>query len=413
MPRVPSPRRRALAGLLAGVLAAGPVLAQTAPPAPATPAAPPPAWAQGRTDAQAASTLAPIAPRLTATPVERIPLDRIRVPEGFRVELWASGLPGGRMMTRGDDGTVYVGTRTIGRVYAVADRNGERTVRVFAQRLDQPNGVAFRDGSLYVVALHRVLRYDRVSGTAETPVPTDLTAAFALPTEAHHGWKFAAFAPDGRLHLNVGAPCNVCTVDEDRHALIVGFNPDGTGREVVARGIRNSVGFDWQPGSGTLWATNNGRDWVGEDSPPDTLHRLDRVGEHHGFPFCAAGWQDPGHAARACSEFPAAAAPLGPHAAALGMRFYDGAMFPAAYRGRAFIARHGSWNREAKLGYDVVTARVGPDGAVTIEPFLTGLLDPGANAHHGRPTDVLVQPDGSLLVSDEENGAIYRVVHGR
>ncbi|WP_426954911.1 PQQ-dependent sugar dehydrogenase [Muricoccus radiodurans] len=397
--------RLALAGLLGAALAL-PALAQQ-------PAAPP-AWAQGRPDSQAASTLAPHAPRLTATPAERIPLDQIRVPEGFRVEVWASGMPGARMMARGDDGTIYVGTRTIGRVYAVRDEGGARTSRIFAQRLDQPNGVAVRNGSLYVIAINRVLRYDNVA-TNQNPEPVDLTAAFALPTEAHHGWKFAAFGPDGRLYMNVGVPCNVCSFDEDRFALILRYNADGSGREIVGRGVRNSVGFDWRPGTNVLYATNNGRDWAGEDTPQDTLHRLDRVGQHHGFPYCSGeGWQDPGHTGRRCTEFPAPVAMLGPHAAALGMRFYTGTMFPEAYRGRAFVARHGSWNREAKTGFDVVTVTLNADGTQgTVEPFMTGLLNTGENSFRGRPTDVLVMPDGALLVSDEENGAIYRVSYGR
>lgn len=360
------------------------------------------------------SALAPHAPRLTATPAERVPVDRLRVPEGFRVELWASGMPGARTMARGDDGTIYMGTRVIGRVYAVRDEGGRRTVRTVAQGLTQPNGVAFRDGALYVTAINRVLRYDGISSNPSAQ-PTELTAAFGLPTDPHHGWKFTAFGPDGKLYMNVGVPCNVCAFDEDRYALIVRFAPDGSGREVVARGVRNSVGFDWQPGTGVLYATNMGRDWAGDDAPEDTLHRLDRVGEHHGFPYCSAGtFQDPAAPSqRACSEFPAPAALLGPHTAALGMRFYDGAMFPAEYRGRAFVARRGSWNREQKAGYDVVSVRFGADGRTVeaVEPFLTGLLS--GNEFHGRPADVMVQPDGSLLVSDEENGAVYRVTYGR
>ncbi|UFN48050.1 PQQ-dependent sugar dehydrogenase [Roseomonas sp. OT10] len=392
-------RHRLMPGLALALSFAVPALAQQ-PPAP-------PAWTQGRSAAQANSTLAPHAPRLTATPADQIPLARLRVPDGFRVELWASGMPGARMMARGEDGTIYVGTRTIGRVYAVQEEGGQRRHRILAQRLDQPNGVAVRDGALYVIAINRVLRFDNVaSGTTAEPV--DLTAAFALPTEAHHGWKFAAFGPDGKLYMNVGAPCNTCDIDENRHALILRYNPDGSGREVVARGIRNSVGFDWQPGSNVLYATNNGRDWAGEDAPQDTLHRLEPVGQHHGFPFCSGnGWQDPEHAQRRCSEFPPPVAELGPHAAALGMRFYTGTAFPEAWRGRAFVARHGSWNREQKAGYDVVTVRIGPDGKGVVEPFLTGLLE--GNQFHGRPTDVLMLPDGSMLVSDEQNGAIYRV----
>ncbi|WP_424135504.1 PQQ-dependent sugar dehydrogenase [Roseomonas chloroacetimidivorans] len=397
--------RISLAGMLCAAISL-PALAQQ-------PAAPP-GWAQGRPPEQANSPLAPHAPRLTATPVERIPVNSLRLPEGFRAEIWASGMPGARMMTRGEDGTVYVGTRTIGRVYAVKEENGTRTTRVLAQRLNNPNGVAVRDGALYVIAINQVLRYDNIASNPNAQ-PVDLTEAFALPTEAHHGWKFAAFGPDGKLYMNVGAPCNSCNVDENRHALILRYNPDGTGREIVGRGVRNSVGFDWRPGTNVLYATNNGRDWVGADTPQDTMHRLDRVGQHHGFPYCSGeGWQDPGHAGRVCSEFPAPVALLGPHVAALGMRFYTGTMFPEAYRGRAFVARHGSWNRDEKSGFDVVTVTLNEDGTQgKVEPFMTGLLDTSNNSYKGRPTDVLVMPDGALLVSDEENGAIYRISYGR
>jgi len=408
----PTPWRLPLACALTLAISL-PALAQQPAPAAAAPAASP-SWAQGRGAEQANSPLAPHSPRLTATPADRIPVDAIRLPAGFRAELWASGMPGARMMTRGEDGTVYVGTRTIGRVYAIKDEGGTRTPRVLAQRLDNPNGVAVRDGSLYVIAINRVLRYDNIAQNPNAE-PVDLTQAFALPTEAHHGWKFASFGPDGKLYMNIGAPCNVCDIDENKHALIVRFNPDGSGREVVGRGVRNSVGFDWQPGTGVLYASNNARDWVSNEVPQDTLHRLNRVGEHHGFPFCSGeAWQDPGHAGRVCSEFPAPVAMLGSHTAPLGMRFYGGTMFPENYRGRAFVARHGSWNRDAKSGFDVVTVTLNADGSRgTVEPFLTGLLDSGDNSFKGRPTDVMVMPDGSMLVSDELNGAIYRISYAR
>ncbi|MFH5926503.1 PQQ-dependent sugar dehydrogenase [Roseomonas xinghualingensis] len=402
------PLRAALAGALSLAFCLPALAQQPAPPAS------PPAWAQGRSADQANSPLAPHAPRLTATPAAQIPVSSIRLPEGFKAELWASGMPGARMMARGEDGTIYVGTRTIGRVYAVKDENGTRTPRVLAQRLDQPNGVAVRNGSLYVIAINKVLRFDNIAQNPNVE-PVDMTAAFNLPTEAHHGWKFAAFGPDGKLYMNIGVPCNVCTFDENKHALIVRFNPDGSGREVVGQGVRNSVGFDWRPGTNVLYASNNARDWAGNDTPEDTLHRLARMGEHHGFPYCSGNaWQDPGHTGRKCSEFPAPVALLGPHTAPLGMRFYTGTMFPEAYRGRAFIARHGSWNRDTKSGFDVVTVTLNEDGTQgKVEPFLTGLLNTADNSFSGRPTDVLVMPDGALLVSDEQTGAIYRISYQR
>ena len=392
-------------GLMLAGLAAGPALAQQ----------PPPPWAQGRPDSMAASPLAPHAPRMTVTPPEQVPLSALRVPEGFKVELWAHGMPGARMMELGDNGTVFVGTRTIGRVYAVTEQGGQRVHRILAQGLRQPNGLAFRDGSLYVIAINEVFRYDNVERNPEVQ-PVNLTAAFDLPREEHHGWKFAKFGPDGRLYMNIGVPCNICEFNRETHALIVSFNPDGSGRRIEAKGIRNSVGFDWHPLTRELWATNNGRDWAGNDVPHDTLHRIRASGEDHGFPFCAANWRDPflqtGPAN--CSEFVAPAALLGPHVAALGMRFYTGSQFPAQYRNQIFIARRGSWNREQLAGYDVVVAKLDAEGRVTgIEPFLTGLLDEANNRFLGRPVDVLQLRDGSLLVSDEQNGAIYRISYGR
>jgi glucose/arabinose dehydrogenase len=397
-------KRTTLALGLAATLAAVPALAQQAPP---------PAWAQGRPDGMAASPLAPHAPRLTVTPPDQVPVAALRVPQGFQLELWAHGMPGARTMAEGEDGTVFVGTRTIGRVYAVTDANGQRSSRVVAERLTDPNGIAVRDGNLYVVAINRVLRYDGIGRRlGDVPQPVDLTSAFNLPTDAHHGWKYAAFGPDGRLYMNVGVPCNICEFDRDRYALLVSFNPDGSDRRIEARGVRNSVGFDFHPTTRELWATNNGRDWAGNEIPEDSLHRVRRSGEDHGFPHCVGNWADPAAAARNCSEFSQPAALLGPHVAGLGIRFYTGTAFPAAYRGAAFIALRGSWNRERLSGYEVVVARLDAQGAVTgIEPFLTGFRDEANNRFLGRPVYVLPRADGSILVSDEQNGAIYRISH--
>jgi glucose/arabinose dehydrogenase len=398
--------RRLLAFGFATTLAL-PVLAQQAPV---------PGWQQGRPDSLNTSPLAPHAPKLTATAAEQVPVAALRVPAGFKVELWASGAPGARMMTESPNGTVFVGTRTIGRVYAISDEGGQRRVRTIASQLTDPNGVALRDGNLYVIAVNRVLRFDGIEGKLDAPgTPTELTAAFGLPTETHHGWKFAAFGPDGRLHMNIGVPCNICEFNRDTHALIVSFNPDGSDRRIETKGIRNSVGFDWHPTTRELWATNNGRDWAGNDTPDDTLHRIRQSGADQGFPYCASNWRDPAISSgpASCSEFSAPAALLGPHTAALGMRFYTGTAFPEAYRNQIFIARRGSWNREQLSGYDVVVARLDANGTVTsVEPFLTGLRDEANNRFLGRPVDVLVRRDGSLLVSDEQNGAIYRITHG-
>jgi glucose/arabinose dehydrogenase len=399
-------RTSLIGGVLAALALVGAASAQQSPP---------PAWQQGRPESMAGSTLAPHAPRMTVTPAEQVPVAALRVPDGFKVELWAHGMPGARMMALGEQGTVFVGSRVIGRVYAVRDEGGQRTHRIVAQGLRQPNGIAMKDGNLYVVAINDVFRYDGIERNPNVQ-PVNLTAAFDLPRDEHHGWKFAAFSPEGRLTLNIGVPCNICEYNRDVHALIVSFNPDGSGRRIEAKGIRNSVGFDWHPVTRELWATNNGRDWAGNEVPEDTLHRIRRSGEDHGFPYCAANWRDPflttGPAS--CAEFVAPAALLGPHTAALGMRFYTGTMFPEAYRNQAIIARRGSWNRDPMSGYDVVVARLDAQGNVTaVEPLLTGLLDSANNRFLGRPVDVLQLRDGSLLVSDEQNGAIYRISYGR
>lgn len=375
---------------------------------------PPPPWAQGRPADQANSTLAPHPGRLTVTAPDKIPLDKLKVPAGFKVELWAHGMPGARMMTQGDKGTIFIGTRTIGRVYAVSDDGGARKTRVLAQGLTQPNGVVFRNGALYVAAIEKVLRYDGIEDKLEAaPQPMDMTDAFKLPSEQHHGWKFLAFGPDNKLYVPIGAPCNICEPSAN-HAQIRRYNADGSGMEVVARGVRNSVGFDFHPRTGELWFTDNGRDWAGDDNPEEELNRVASVGANFGFPYChAQGIPDPDlKKANACDGVVKPVATLGPHAAALGMRFYTGQMFPAEYRDKIFVARRGSWNRNQKFGYDVVAITVNPDGSnAKVEPFLTGFLD--GNEFWGRPVDVMQMRDGALLVSDEENGAIFRISYQR
>jgi glucose/arabinose dehydrogenase len=395
--------RRHLLGLAAAAIAA-PALAQA-------PAAPP-AWQQGRPAEMATSPLAPHPPRLVATPAERIPVSSLRVPEGFQVELWAHGLPGARVMVRGDNGTIFVGTRAIGRVYAVRDTGSERQVTTLLQGLPQPSGLAIRDGALYVSAIQRMLRVDSVEQNLNEPRVTDLTSAFNLSDAAHHGWTHIQFAPDGRLWISRGVPCNICETDHERYALIHSFNPDGSGRQIEARGVRNSVGFDFHPRTGQLWFTNHGRDWAGEDRISDTLHVLRARGEHFGFPWCAGGFQDPAVQGRQCSEFRAPDLNLGAHVAPIGTHFYRGTAFPERYQGALFIANRGSWNRPQLSGYNVVVVRE-EGGRLVQEEFLTGLRDQANNRFLGRPAGLLTMPDGALLVSDEENGAIYRITYRR
>lgn len=371
-----------------------------------------PGWAQGRPAELENSPLAPHAGKMTVTPAEEIPLDRIQLPPGFQAEIWAHGMPGARMMARGDKGTIFVGTRGIGRVYAVTDKGGMREHTIVTEGHVQPNGVAFRDGKLYVAAINQVLRFDGIEDTLpKVPEAVDMSAAFNLPPEVHHGWKFLAFGPDDKLYVPVGAPCNSCEVG-DAHAQIRRYNPDGSGMEVIARGVRNSVGFDFHPQTGELWFTDNDRDWMSEHGPDCELNRVSKLGENFGFPRCHAnGIADPEFGGPgACDGVTMPAALMGPHTAPLGMRFYTGDMFPAEYKGSIFVARRGSWNRTIKTGFDVVLAQLNTDGtSASVSPFMAGFLNTGDNSFWGRPVDVLVMPDGALLVADEQNGAIYRV----
>jgi hypothetical protein len=305
---------------------------------------------------------------------------------------------------------LYVGSMREGKVFGLElDRDYKAgALHVLAQDLQMPVGVAYRDGNLYVSAVSRILRLDDIAAHLGKP-PAPVAVVANLPTGTHHGWKFIAFGPDGMLYVPVGAPCNICEPDPALYATILRMKPDGTQREAFARGVRNSVGFDWQPGSNELWFTDNGRDQMGDDVPPDELNRAQRPGQHFGYPYCHAGSvKDPEFGdKRACSEFTAPAQALGAHVASLGMRFYRGTQFPAAYTGQVFIAEHGSWNRSRKSGYRVSMVKVEAGRAVAYEPFITGWLQD--EKAWGRPADVLVLPDGSMLVSDDYAGAIYRV----
>ena len=351
---------------------------------------------------------------VTVTPLDKVPLNRIKVPTGFKVDVYAHGMPGARTMLRGEKGTIFVGSRTIGRVYAITEKDGKRDSKIILQGMNSPNGLAMRDGSLYVFAINKVLRYDKIEDNLDKlPEPVDLSAAFNLPGDAQHGWKFVAFGPDGKLYVPVGANCNICEINPATHAHIRRYNPDGTGMEIVARGVRNTVGFDWHPVTKELWFTDNGRDWAGEDGPEDELNRLPKniEGAFFGFPYCHAnGVADPDIGKpKSCEGVTLPAALMGPHAAALGMKFYTGAMFPEKFKNAAFVARHGSWNRSKRFGYDVVVAIPQKNGKAKVEPFMTGLLDQEKNAFLGRPTHVMQMPDGALLVSDELSGVLYRI----
>ena len=342
---------------------------------------------------------------------DALPLERIVLPPGFRIELVAR-IENARQMALGERNTLFVGSLRAGKVHALEldEHYRARRVHLIASDLRMPAGVAWRDGSLYVSAVERILRYDDIERRLAAP-PAPVTIRADLPREAHHGWRFIAFGPDGWLYVPVGAPCNICAPDPDRYAAILRMRPDGSELQTFARGVRNSVGFDWNPQDGTLWFTDNGRDWLGDDAPPDELDHAPRAGLHFGYPYCHGGTlTDPDFGRqRACAEFVAPAQNLAAHVAALGMRFYTGTQFPAAYRGQIFIAEHGSWNRSRKSGYRISLVRLAGGRAVAYESFASGWLQ-GETAW-GRPADVLVLPDGSLLVADDHAGAIYRIVY--
>lgn len=385
-------------------------LAQQPAAAPAKPPAPPPAWQQGKSDKFKDSKLAPNAGKNTETPASEIAMDKLKVPKGFKVELWATGIPGGRAMVRGDKGKIYVGTRGLGRVYEITDAGDKRTSRVLIDKLVQPSGVAMQGSTLYVMAIDKMLRFDDIENKPDAQ-PVDLTAKFNLPPEQHHNWKYLAFGPDKKLYVPFGAPCNICKPPE-QYAQIRRYNPDGSGMEVIARGVRNTQGFDWHPKTGEMWFTDHGRDWMGDDGPQDELNRISKTGLNFGYPYCHAnGIVDPDvKNADGCKGVTKPVTLMGPHAAAMGVKFYTGDMFPAEYKNTMFIARKGSWNRTVKFGYDVINVAPSADGnSAKVTPFLTGFLDAKEQKFSGRPAYILQMPDGALLVSDEQMGAIYRI----
>jgi glucose/arabinose dehydrogenase len=379
------------------------------PPAAPPASAIPPTWAQGRTAEQANSSLVPHPPGMMAREAADIPTANLRVPAGFKAELWASGMPNARSMTLSPSGTLFVGTRFPGMVYAVIDKGDRREVKILAKGLHRPNGVAFKDGSLYVAELSRILRFDNIEAQLDNP-PKPVVVFDALPKDEPHGWKFMTLSPDGQyLYFQIGTPANI-VVPPLTHAQIVRLNLKTNTLETVAQGVRNSVGMDFHPQTGELWFTNNGRDWLNDELPNDTLNRVSAKRMNFGYPFCHQGdLLDPDFGkGRSCEEFDKPVLKIGPHVAALGMRFYTGQQFPAEYRNNIFIAEHGSWNRNTKSGYEVIRVVLDAQGQVVKkEPFVTGWLD--KNEFWGRPADVQLLKDGSLLVSDDEVGAIFKI----
>jgi glucose/arabinose dehydrogenase len=362
----------------------------------------------------------------TRAPAASVPLEKLRLPPGFKVSIYAEGLPSARGMALGAKGTVFVGSMSARQVYAVIDRNGDYRAdeaKVIATGLTEPTGVAFRNGALYIAAATKIVRLDNIEANLNAP-PAPVTVADGLPSR-YHSWKFLAFGPDGLMYVTVGSPCNVCeSPEEPRFSTIVRMRPDGTNAEIFAHGVRNSVGFDWSPVTHDMWFTDNGRDDMGDDIPSDELNVAPSAGLHFGFPYCHQGdISDPEFGAkRPCSDFVPPALKLGAHVAALGMRFYTRTMFPAAYRNAIIIAQHGSWNRSVPIGYRVMVAKVDGRKVLSYEPLVDGFLHgirgtatprTATGDAYARPADVLVLPDGSVLISDDQGGRIFRVTYGR
>jgi len=339
----------------------------------------------------------------------------IKLPPGFKIEIFADDVPGARSLALSPNGVLFAGTRD-NDVYAIVDTNKDNKaddVIIIASGLNSPNGVAVRNGSLYVAEISKIWRYDNIESNLNNP-PDPVLVSDGFPEDGHHGWKFIAFGPDDKLYVPVGAPCNICLRDDDqRYASIMRMNSDGSELEVFAHGIRNTVGFSWHPQTNELWFTENGRDWLGDDVPPDELNRAHQKDLHFGYPFVHGGdIRDPEFGEGVdFNQYVKPAQKLGPHVAALGMRFYTGTMFPEEYKNQIFIAEHGSWNRSKKIGYRVMMVKLNGNEVVSYEPFAEGWQQ--GDSISGRPVDVLVMPDGSLLVSDDFGGVIYRISYSQ
>lgn len=338
-------------------------------------------------------------------------LDKLKLPAGFSIEVFAR-VKNARSMALGSDGTLFIGTRGHDKVYAVKDTDGDfkaDEIYTIAEGLRNPNGVAFKDGTLYIAEISKLWKYPNIESTLNNPYGETIYDDY--PEDGHHGWKHIAFGPDGKLYIPVGAPCNICESKNEIYASITRMNPDGSDREIFAKGIRNTVGMTWHPTSGEMYFTDNGRDMLGDDIPPCELNRATQAGQHFGYPYCHGGTiKDPEFGDKyPCSDFVKPVQNLGPHVAPLGLKFYTGNMFPSKYKNMIFIAEHGSWNRSKKIGYRVTMVKESNGAGQSYEPFITGWLDEQAQTSWGRPVDVLVLPDGSMLISDDQSGTIYRV----
>jgi glucose/arabinose dehydrogenase len=368
-----------------------------------------PGWAKGRPKTEAAQRMAPVPAFPIPTAADKLPTAKFKLPPGFKVETWVSGVLDARGLRQGPGDTVFVSTLFVAnKVYAVVPKGNTREVKTIIDKMEKAAGIEYHKGSLYLATHKQILRYDNIDSKLDNPgQPAVLYDK--LPGGEDHSWKFIRIHKD-KLYFPIGAPCNIC--DPGEYAKIYRMNLDGSGMETIASGVRNTVGFDFDPKTDRLWFTDNGRDWLSEEIPNDELNVVTGPNQHFGYPYCHQGnIPDPEFGwGKSCSDFQKPAAFLGPHAGSLGLKFYTGKMFPAKYQGAMFIARHGPWNRTNKYA-DVSVAWPDGKGGAKVEPFMTGFVE--NNSYLGRPVDFLVMKDGSLLVSDDHAGAIYRISYGK
>lgn len=348
----------------------------------------------------------------SANPSTDARLSKIKLPPGFKIEIYSDAVPNARAMALSPSGTLYVGTMSEGKVYAIKDKDGDgkaETKWTIASDLNKPVGVALSNGDLYVSAISRILKFPDIDNNLDQPKQEVFVDNY--PDKDHHGWKFIAFGPDGNLYVPVGAPCNICESDDEIFATITRINMTTKQREIVQRGIRNTVGFAWHPITKEMWFTENGGDWLGDDMPACELNYAPKDGLNFGFPYCHQGdYPDPKLGKKhSCDEFVPPAAKLGAHVAPLGLDFNTGPMFPTEYANQVFIAEHGSWNRTTPSGYRVTAAKIVDNKVESVTVFAEGWLEGGAA--WGRPVDIEFLPDGSMLVSDDAAGAIYRITY--
>jgi len=384
------------------------------------PAGDAPPWKQGMNPEQTQSTLHPFAPHMTGRSAKELPLEKLKAPAGFKVEVWAEGIPEARSLALGDKGTVFVSNRLSKNVYAVLDKRGQREVKTVLRGLNAPNGIVFSKGTLFVAERDKITRYDGIEDKLDNPPEAKIVVDNLDPTkQPGHCWKYLVMGPDGKLYFNIGAPGNI-VMPSYMQASVMRVNPADGKLETVALGVRNSVGMAFDPKTKDLWFTNHARDWLGDDSPNDTLHHVSlkaKAVPNFGYPFCHQGdTPDPEYGkSRSCKEFAKPALKLGTHIAPLGVKFYTGKMFPAEYQNNMLIAMHGSWNRTVKQGYNIMRVTVDDKGQAKMQPFITGFMtDEKADPPMwGRPVDLLVMKDGSVLFSDDYNGLLYRVSYSK